>query len=89
MTPYQLASLQTRVTRYCGEDKRERAVLLWDDWMDIVQDLTPIETDPPPGSETCAKCGLPGAEYEVRLPEYAGKRYHALCCPEVTPYPGD
>jgi hypothetical protein len=54
---------------------------------------TNINANPPStlatGSETCAKCGQPGAEYEVRLPEYEGKRYHALCCPEFTPYPGD
>lgn len=47
MTPSQLASLRTRVRCYKAEDGRERAVLLWDDWMAIVQELTPIETKPP------------------------------------------
>ena len=37
----------------------------------------------------CAACGKLGAEYEVRLPKYKGKLYHACCCPEYKPYPGD
>ena len=51
--------------------------------------LASADCAPALGSETCEKCGQPGAEYEVRLPEYEGKRYHAPCCPEFTPYPGD
>jgi hypothetical protein len=40
-------------------------------------------------SNICSKCRKTGAEYVIHLPEYKGKLFHALCCPEYTPYPGD
>ena len=43
----------------------------------------------PDDTTKCAACGKLGAEYEVRLPKYKGKLYHACCCPEYKPYPGD
>ena len=37
MNHAELLSLQTRVTRYQGEDGRERAILLWDDYERLVR----------------------------------------------------